>query len=103
MAKPIEHCNMTDLALEIVYYAALDWRRLVKARAWDADSKRGDYHEWQLPNNRCNFTELRQFFRSDWCEFLLRVNHVATTGSRILALLEAELEEAMEEENEQID
>ena len=89
---------MTELALEIVYYAALDWRRLVKAKAWKKDYKKNVYHYWQIPSVRCNFDELRKFFRSEWCDFLLTANQVSTTGERILALLESELEEAMEKD-----
>lgn len=86
---------MTELAFEIIHYAVLDWRRLINAKAWKADGKRrGVYHEWQIPNIRCNFEELRRFFGSEWCDLLLTVGGVSTTGERILALLEVELEEA---------
>ena len=89
---------MTELALEIVWYAVIDWRRLVKAQAWKNDYKKHTYHYWQIPSIRCNFDEIREFFRSDWCDLLLSVNRVSTTGERILALLESELEEAIKQD-----
>lgn len=89
---------MTELALEIVHYAALDWRRLVKAKAWKKDYRKSTYHYWQIPSVRCNFDEIREFFQSDWCDLLLTANQVSTTGERILALLEAELQEAIEQD-----
>lgn len=92
---------MTELALEIVHYAVLDWRRLVKAKAWKIDYLRPAHQYWQIPNVRCNFDELRLFFKSDWCDLLLTVNHVATTGQRILQQLEKELEAAKESEKRQ--
>lgn len=87
--------SMCEMALEIVHYAVLDWRRLVKARAWEYEKFRPAHYYWQVPNCQCNFTELRSFFKSEWCDFILSVNHVATTGERILRQLEGELEEAM--------
>ena len=89
---------MTELALEIVHYATLDWRRLVNQKAWKVDYRRNTKHYHIIPNTRCNFDELRQFFRSEWCDTLLTANRVATTGDRILALLEAELEEAIKKD-----
>lgn len=90
---------MTELALEIVHYAVLDWRRMVAAKAWNVDYRRNTKHYHRIPNTRCNFDELRKFFKSGWCETLLTANRVATTGERILALLEAELEEAIAKDN----
>lgn len=90
---------MTELALEIVHYAVLDWRRMVATKAWYKDYRRNTKHYHLIPNTRCNFDELRQFFKSDWCDTLLTVNRVATTGERILAILEEELEDAIEKDN----
>lgn len=84
----------SELALEVVKYAVFDWRRLVSTRAWENEKFHSPRHVWQVPNCQCNFTELRRFFKSEWCDFILSTNHVSTTGERILKLLEAELAEA---------
>lgn len=89
--------SVSELSLEIVKYAVFDWRRLVTSRAWECEKFRSARHVWQVPNCQCNFTELRRFFKSEWCDFILSTNQVATTGERILRLLEAELEEAKAE------
>lgn len=86
--------SVSELSLEIVKYAVFDWRRLVASKAWECEKFRSARHVWQVPNCQCNFTELRRFFESEWCDFILSTNQVATTGERILRLLEAELEEA---------
>lgn len=72
------------LAAEIVISAVNDWRDLIKAKAWLNDG---------IGNKWCNFYELRQFFRSDWCGFLMQgMDNIEPT--RLLAILEAELQEA---------
>ena len=90
---------MTELALEIVHYAVLDWRKMVAAKAWEKDFRRNTKHYHLIPNTWCNFDELRQFFKSEWCDQLLSTNRVATTGERILAMLEAELDDAIAKDN----
>jgi len=72
----------------------LDWRKLVRARAWEVDWMNNKQDYYKIPNARCNFDELRTFFKSEWCDFLLSVNHVSTTSGAILKQLESELEEA---------
>lgn len=71
-------------AAEIVIHAVDDWRTLVKRAAW-LDTKED---KW------CNFAELRNFFKSEWCAFLMQDFEIEPT--RILELLEAELQEAMQ-------
>ena len=71
------------LAATIVIQAVVDWRELVKRKAWrDKD-----------PSRYCNFEELRKFFKSEWCAFLLLKFEV--DPERILEILEAELASAM--------
>ena len=66
------------LAAQIVIYAVDDWRALIKQKAWlDAVNSR----------KHCNFTELRQFFRSDWCAFLMQ-NCENIEPTKLLQLLE---------------
>lgn len=77
------------LAAEIVAGAVTDWRELVKRKAW----------EDERPNRFCNFTELRLFFKSEWCEFLLQ--HFSIEPEGILEMLEAELAEAMRKDEDQ--
>lgn len=92
LAIEMEHYK--ELAMEIVYYAVLDWRRLVKSKAWKKDHRQRTYNYWQIPSVRCNFDEIRDFFRSGWCDTILTTAQVSTSSERILELLEAELEEA---------
>jgi hypothetical protein len=73
---------MQLLAAEIVVHAITDWRALVRSRAWEDD----------YPSRRCNFDELRIFFNSEWCEFLLQGFDMDPV--RILDILEAELQAA---------
>lgn len=73
------------LAAEIVIAAVRDWRELVKARAWRKPES------WAR-----NFTELRCFFKSDYCEFLMQNFDIAP--ERILDMLEKELAAAMRED-----
>lgn len=74
------------LAVGIVVKAIEDWRVLIAARAW-ADG-------YELPNK--NFEELREFFKSEYCELLLCWSTIK--GVDILRLLEKELEEAIRED-----
>ena len=80
--EPVER-----LAAEIVAAAVHDWRSLVRKKAWKDEPK---------PN--CNFTELRNFFKSDWCEFIMQ--NFEISPARILALLEKELQEAKQQDAE---
>jgi hypothetical protein len=69
------------LAAEIVIHAVQDWRELVKG-------KRAGYGK--------NFTELRQFFQSAWCETLMQ--NFDIEPAELLAALEKELAEAKKKE-----
>lgn len=69
------------LAAEIVIAAIEDWRYLTKKKQWD-----------EIPSCYCNFEELRIFFKSDWCGFLMQNFDIAP--ERILEILERELREA---------
>lgn len=73
------------LAVTIVMHAIYDWRFLVKARAWESDHT----------SRYCNFDELRNFFKSDWCGMLLIKTE--WEAERILEILEAELQAAMQQ------
>lgn len=70
------------LAAEIVAGAVEDWRGLVKQKAWLN----------AYPSRVCNFNELRIFFKSEWCEFLMQ--NFSMQPTELLQLLEKELEEA---------
>ncbi len=88
-----------DLALEIVNRAVTDWRLLIQAKAWKCKrmyQTQGGFE--RLPSYRVNFKELRRFFKSEWCDNLLVSTDAAITAEKILAVLERELEEAMEED-----
>lgn len=80
-----ENNPVSRTAAEIVIHAITDWRELVKQKAWR------DY-----PSRNCNFEELRKFFKSDWCAFLMQGFDVEP--ARLLEVLEAELQEAMRKE-----
>lgn len=85
--------------LEIVNRAVQDWRLLIRAKAWKCERfhpARGGNE--QIPSYRCNFYELRQFFKSQWCEMCLQMNHSSLNAPLILEKLEAELAEAMAED-----
>lgn len=82
--------------LEIVNRAVQDWRLLIRAKAWKCERfhpARGGKEP--IPSYRCNFTELRQFFKSQWCEMCLQMNHSSVNPVTILEKLEAELAEAI--------
>lgn len=92
---------MTDCEwmLEIVHRAVLDWRLLIEAQAWKCHALmpvRGGNEK--VPNARCNFGELRQFFRSNWCNLCLEMNRSQMDGKTILNQLEAELAAAVEKD-----
>ena len=74
------------LAAMIIVQAITDWRELVAKKDWK--------NEKQKRNK--NLHELRQFFKSDWCEFLMMSMEI--TPKEILKKLESELQEAIEEE-----
>lgn len=64
-----------ELAVGIVEKAIEDWRYLIK-------------HPNKQAKNR-NFDEIRNFFKSQWCEFLLE--GTGASAKRILDILEGEL------------
>lgn len=70
------------MAAEIVAGAIDDWRGLIKRKAW---------LDYEVEHNR-NFDELRRFFNSDWCEYLMQ--NFAMKPTELLQLLEKELQEA---------
>jgi hypothetical protein len=85
--------------LEIVNRAVLDWRLLIQAKAWKCKKfypVRGGNEK--LPSYNCNFAELRQFFKSEWCQLCLQMNRSSLSAVMILNKLEAELAEAMEKD-----
>ena len=75
---PIDDSPHRTLAADIVYKAVSDWQLLIKKRDWLNER----------PDARCNFTELRSFFKSEFCYFLLSGN--AAAQRRILEGLERE-------------
>ena len=85
--------------LEVVNRAVMDWRLLIQAKAWKC-KRLYDVKErnMKLPSYSCNFTELRNFFKSQFCEICLQMNHSSLNPVTILEKLEAELAEAMEED-----
>ena len=74
------------IAYEIVLFAIHDWRSLVQRKAWKFATQASD----------CNFRELRAFFKSEWCVFLMQDMDV--TPEAVLAVLEKELSEAKEKD-----
>ncbi len=87
--------------LEIVNRAVLDWRLLIRAKAWRYNwlfPAQGGHEK--IPNSRCNFSELRDFFKSDMCALCLQVNHSSLNASMILSKLEADLAEAIKKDKE---
>ena len=75
------------LAAQIVAMAIEDWRGLIKEKAW--------LDKWQ--HKLKNFTEIRQFFGSKWCELLMSFMEI--TPAEILQKLEQELEEAKKKDS----
>lgn len=81
--------------LEIVNRAVLDWRLLIQAKAWRYNRlfpAQGGCEK--IPCYNCNFAELRDFFKSEWCQLCLQLNHSSVSAPTILEKLEAELAEA---------
>ena len=74
------------LAAYIVIHAVGDWREMVNGKAW-LD---------KTPNRYCNFNELRVFFKSEWCAFVMQSFEIEP--ARILEMLEAELKAAKKED-----
>lgn len=77
----MDETGMRRVAAAIVLKAVKDWRSLIRAHAWK---------EQTIFNK--NFTELRRFFKSDYCRMLLTATGVDPLD--ILKVLEKELEEA---------
>lgn len=76
-------------AAEIVIHAVDDWRTLIKCGAWLEDGTRRSYGYGTI-----SFDELRGFFNSPWCEFLMQ--DFGISPAAVLKVLEAELQEAMQ-------
>lgn len=70
------------LCAEIIIHEIVDWRVLIKSREWLN----------KHPSPYCNFDELRLFFKSEWCDFLMQ--DFELEPACIFEILEAELEEA---------
>ena len=77
------------MAAEIIVGTINDWRLLIKSKAW-LDTEHGSKY--------CNFDELRNFFRGDWCGFLMQ-KWESIDQTRLLQLLEEELQEAIKQHN----
>lgn len=75
------------LATMIVVQAITDWKSIIKQRDF-LDRK---------PNRYKNLNELREFFNSEWCKFLMMFMEI--TPKQILNQLEKELEEAVRKES----
>lgn len=74
------------LAAEIVIHAIMDWREMVRRKVWN-------------PVERyCNYDEIRVFFKSEWCAYIMQNFDIAP--EYILAMLEKELQEAMERDEQ---
>ena len=86
--------------LEIVNRAVLDWRLLIRAKAWKREKFLSARSPWTMPNKYCNFEELRQFFKSEWCALCLQMNNSSANAPKILELLEEELAAAMKKDAE---
>lgn len=84
-AEPHQADGALLLAYEIVAFAVDDWRKLIRRKAWKKSTIA-----------HCNFRELRKFFRSEWCMFLLQ--GCSIEPKEILARLEEELQAAKEKE-----
>jgi hypothetical protein len=79
--------NPTDLmAVAIVIQAIEDWRSLIKQKAWHDKCQQTEY----------SFAGLRNFFKGDWCAFLML--DFELEPERILEHLEIELQSAMRKE-----
>lgn len=85
--RPTQPTKNTQLAVEIVLFAIKDWRELIRQKAWK--------FRYVQKSDR-NFNELRKFFKSEWCAFLMQDYEL--TPETTLATLENELREAMEKD-----
>ena len=85
LKNQIEDDPVGLLIAAIVIRAVDDWRELIRQRSWLAKAPR-----------QVNFDELRNFFKSDWCDFLMLKFNVEP--ARVLDLLETELRDAMQRE-----
>lgn len=81
------------LAAEIIIGAISDWRLLIERRAWEKGgiSLHGAGYT--------TFAELRSFFRSEWCDFLMQFFNI--DPARILEQLEKDLQQAIEKDEEE--
>ena len=79
------------LAAEIVMGAIRDWRELVKSKAWLNKGASARQHII------VSFDEIRSFFRSQYCAFIMQ--NFSMSPENILTLLEHELQQAMEKDN----
>ena len=77
------------LAAMIIVQAITDWRELVAKKDWKNEKQNKDK----------NLNELRQFFKSEWCEFLMMFMEI--TPNQILRQLEKELAEAQKKDGEE--
>lgn len=79
------------LAAEIVIGAIHDWKHLIKSKAWLDNAPHLHHHVI------ISFDEIRSFFRSSYCDFLMQ--NFSMTPEGVLMMLEEELREAMEKGN----
>ena len=77
------------LATMIIVQAITDWRELVAKKDWKNEKQ----------DKKNNLNELRQFFKSEWCEFLMMFMEI--TPNQILRQLEKELAEAKKKDGEE--
>ena len=90
-----------ELGVAILNQAVQDWRNLMRAKAWKYSEplpQMGGVEK--LPSPRCNFGELRAFFKGKWCDTILAGTGVHIEGEGILKLLEDELAEAIRKDEE---
>lgn len=73
------------LSAYIVIGAVEDWRELIYKRVWEDPN--------YTPQKDCNFEEMRLFFKSEWCDYLMQDFDLNPLD--VLKLLEQELAEAM--------
>ena len=89
-----EACNVDEfyrrVAAEIIIQSVEDWRWLVKHKKWDVAT--------MTPCG--SFDEIRQFFKGEWCAFIMQFFPV--DPERILEMLEDELQEARAKEEERL-
>lgn len=83
------------LAGAVIINAVEDWRQLIRSKAY-----RDHGSENMKDGGMVNFGELRLFFKSDFCDLLFDVCQKQVAGRYVLRHLEAELEQAMENDEE---